>query len=115
MKNKKIFCISPNKTIVGGMVDFLCFDKTGTLTEDFMDFYALVPVQHHPAQFHAPITNTPHSLESSLSSHQTHSLKFALTNMATNHTIVKLKSTGKNVGDPMEVKMFEFGGYYLKD
>lgn len=32
MKNKKIFCISPNKTIVGGMVDFMCFDKTGTLT-----------------------------------------------------------------------------------
>lgn len=43
MKNKGIFCISPNKTVVGGMTDLICFDKTGTLTEDFMDFYALLP------------------------------------------------------------------------
>ena len=44
MKKKKIFCISPNKTILGGMTNLICFDKTGTLTEDFMDFNALVPV-----------------------------------------------------------------------
>lgn len=43
MKDKSIFCTSPNKTIVGGMTNFLCFDKTGTLTEDFMDFDALLP------------------------------------------------------------------------
>jgi P-type E1-E2 ATPase len=43
LKNKEIFCISPNKVISGGRVNFACFDKTGTLTEDFMDFYGLVP------------------------------------------------------------------------
>ncbi len=43
MKEKSIFCTSPNKTIVGGMANLLCFDKTGTLTEDFMDFNALIP------------------------------------------------------------------------
>lgn len=43
LKNKNIFCISPNKVIMGGLVDFICFDKTGTLTEDFMDFKCVVP------------------------------------------------------------------------
>ena len=42
MKNKKIFCSSPNKVIVGGMTNWICFDKTGTLTEDFMDFNCLI-------------------------------------------------------------------------
>ncbi len=43
LKDKQIFCISPNKIISGGRVNHACFDKTGTLTEDFMDFYGLVP------------------------------------------------------------------------
>jgi cation-transporting ATPase 13A3/4/5 len=32
MKDKQIFCRTPSKTILGGMVNFVCFDKTGTLT-----------------------------------------------------------------------------------
>jgi cation-transporting P-type ATPase 13A2 len=32
LKNKEIYCTSPNKVISGGRVDFACFDKTGTLT-----------------------------------------------------------------------------------
>lgn len=43
LKKKEIYCVSPNKIIMGGLVDFICFDKTGTLTEDYMDFKALVP------------------------------------------------------------------------
>lgn len=42
MKDKKIFCSSPNKVVGGGMTNWVCFDKTGTLTEDFMDFNCLV-------------------------------------------------------------------------
>ena len=45
LKDKGIFCISPNKIISGGRVKHACFDKTGTLKEDFMDFYGLVPAQ----------------------------------------------------------------------
>jgi cation-transporting ATPase 13A2 len=50
MKQKQIFCTSPNKTIVGGMINMLCFDKTGTLTEDFMDFNALIPTKTYIGQ-----------------------------------------------------------------
>jgi cation-transporting ATPase 13A2 len=32
LKDKDIFCISPNKIISGGRVKHACFDKTGTLT-----------------------------------------------------------------------------------
>jgi cation-transporting ATPase 13A3/4/5 len=32
LEKKKIFCISQNKVIDGGMIEFCCFDKTGTLT-----------------------------------------------------------------------------------
>lgn len=32
LKNKNIYCISPDKIILGGRVEHICFDKTGTLT-----------------------------------------------------------------------------------
>lgn len=33
LKKKDIYCVSPNKVIMGGLVDLICFDKTGTLTQ----------------------------------------------------------------------------------
>lgn len=33
LQKKNIFCISPDKIILGGRVEHICFDKTGTLTE----------------------------------------------------------------------------------
>ena len=46
LEAKRIFCVAQSKVIAGGMIEFCCFDKTGTLTEDYMDFYALVPVDN---------------------------------------------------------------------
>jgi len=34
LKKKSIYCISPNRVIVGGKLNLICFDKTGTLTEN---------------------------------------------------------------------------------
>jgi magnesium-transporting ATPase (P-type) len=33
--------------------------------------------------------------------------------MAANHSIIKIEATNELVGDPMEVKVFEFGRYIL--
>lgn len=55
LKDKDIYCVSPNKVIMGGLVDFICFDKTGTLTEDFMDFKCLAPALQ--GQFQKTINN----------------------------------------------------------
>ena len=60
LSKKEIFCISPNKVIVGGLVDFICFDKTGTLTQDYMDFHVLVPCID--GNFREPIGNE-HGME----------------------------------------------------
>ena len=32
LKSSGIYCISPDKIILGGRVNLICFDKTGTLT-----------------------------------------------------------------------------------
>ena len=34
LKKSKIFCISPPRVNVSGMIEIMVFDKTGTLTED---------------------------------------------------------------------------------
>ena len=34
--------------------------------------------------------------------------KMALANMACNHTVVKLESTGELIGDPMEIELLKF-------
>jgi hypothetical protein len=36
-----------------------------------------------------------------------------LNNMASNHSIIKIEETGELIGDPMEVKLFQFGKYTL--
>ena len=33
--------------------------------------------------------------------------------MATNHSIIQIESTGELVGDPMEIKLFQFGEFEL--
>lgn len=38
-------------------------------------------------------------------------LIYNLNNMAVNHTIVQLEETKEFIGDPMEVKLFEYGEY----
>jgi cation-transporting ATPase 13A3/4/5 len=32
LKKCNIFCVSPDKIIIGGRINHICFDKTGTLT-----------------------------------------------------------------------------------
>lgn len=34
-------------------------------------------------------------------------------NMASNHSIIRIEETGELVGDPMEIKLFEFGQFTL--
>lgn len=75
------------------MIEFSCFDKTGTLTEDYMDFYCAVP--SYQAKFHTQIVNTEE-----LSAYMIENVGKKpyylpiLNNMATNHSIIKIESTG---------------------
>lgn len=108
MKNKKIYCSSPNKVILGGMTNWICFDKTGTLTEDFMDFNCLL--LYDGKGFNHPIINShddlgttqdedPVSTQPILSKNKhliqiiekNKHISLALNNMAMNHTIVNVE------------------------
>ncbi len=105
LKEKSIFCIEENKVIVGGDVSFCCFDKTGTLTEDFMDFEAVIPSVN--AAFFETIKNRPGrrmSIEEVIMKKQ--HLFDIFSNMAANHSIIRIEETGELIGDPMEIKLF---------
>lgn len=108
LKSKSIFCIEENKVITGGVVSFSCFDKTGTLTEDFMDFECLIPASK--GQFHPTLANRPNhkpNLDDLLRKEKY--LFEIFNNMASNHSIIRLEETGELIGDPMEIKLLQFG------
>lgn len=44
LKKNKIFCISPPRVNVSGMIQIMVFDKTGTLTEDGLQIYGMRPL-----------------------------------------------------------------------
>lgn len=106
LKGKQIFCISPQRVNVGGKLDIMCFDKTGTLTEDGLDVLGVRVVSDDSKAFGEVLTkaNSFGSLESTqLRPSLVHA---ALYTMATCHSLRSVE--GELVGDPLDLKMFEF-------
>ncbi|OAA77441.1 ATPase type 13A2 [Akanthomyces lecanii RCEF 1005] len=106
LKRKQIFCISPQRVNVGGKLDIMCFDKTGTLTEDGLDVLGVRVVSEDTGAFGGVLK------ESGSFGHMTgadsHSslLHAAMYTMATCHSLRSID--GELVGDPLDLKMFEF-------
>lgn len=117
LRKKQIFCISPQRVNVGGKLDVMCFDKTGTLTEEGLDvlgvrlvsrstkkFGEVVPVASslvHPSNY----GTTPENLDDTN--------RAALFAMATCHSLRSVD--GSLVGDPLDLKMFEFTGWSFEE
>ncbi|EHA22475.1 hypothetical protein ASPNIDRAFT_214148, partial [Aspergillus niger ATCC 1015] len=89
LKAHKIYCISPQRVNVGGKLDVICFDKTGTLTEDGLDVLGVRIVDHNRRY-----NNT-------------------LYTMATCHSLRVVD--GELLGDPLDVKMFQFTGWSFEE
>lgn len=113
LKAKKIFCISPQRVNVGGKLDIMCFDKTGTLTEDGLDILGVRVVNRSTNRFDdvltdpatmVPRTNAAVDGGSPLLSYDVQ--KAALYTMATCHSLRSVDD--ELVGDPLDVKMFDF-------
>ena len=100
LRGNQIFCISPQRVNVGGKIDMMCFDKTGTLTEDGLDVLGLRVVVKEIGKFSDLITERPSS------SVVEETVEAALHTMATCHSLRSVD--GGLVGDPLDVKMFEF-------
>lgn len=112
LKGKQIFCISPQRVNVGGKLDIMCFDKTGTLTEDGLDILGVRVVNRGANRFDNvlsdPATMVPRQVAPA-SGDATPSYnvqKAALFTMATCHSLRSVDD--ELVGDPLDVKMFEF-------
>ncbi|DAA75462.1 TPA_exp: putative P-type ATPase [Trichophyton benhamiae CBS 112371] len=93
LKSQQIFCISPQRVNVAGKLDVVCFDKTGTLTEDGLDVLGLRS-DRDPTQDYGPNTAI-------------------LYTMATCHSLRMID--GELIGDPLDVKMFEFTSWSYEE
>jgi cation-transporting ATPase 13A2 len=98
LSQDKIFCISPPRVNLAGMIECMCFDKTGTLTEEGLILYAVRPVGEEIV------------MKESVDDLKNQHLQNA---MMTCHGLSFLDS--KLIGDPLEVSMFESTGARMED
>ncbi|KAI9831005.1 MAG: hypothetical protein M1826_004122 [Phylliscum demangeonii] len=117
LKKKQIFCISPQRVNMGGKLDVICFDKTGTLTEEGLDVLGLRVVEASSCRFSDLLTDaalllppTPYQRDPTVD-YRRH--KAALYTMATCHSLRVVR--GERVGDPLDLKMFEFTGWSFEE
>ncbi|KAL8882788.1 MAG: hypothetical protein Q9198_000281, partial [Flavoplaca austrocitrina] len=126
LKIKKIFCISPQRVNVGGKIDVVCFDKTGTLTEDGLDVLGVRIVQRPTMRYYcgrlvagkaeqnvrfSELLSTSSALLPGAAYERDPTVdygahKAALYAMASCHSLRNVD--GDLVGDPLDLKMFEF-------
>lgn len=110
LKGKQIFCISPQRVNVGGKIDIMCFDKTGTLTEEGLDILGVRVVERSTNRFGDTLTDpslfVPHGEHGPGVQDGNDTMKAALYTMATCHSLRSVDD--ELVGDPMDLKMFEF-------
>lgn len=105
LRKKGIFCISPNRVNIGGKINVVCFDKTGTLTEDGLDVLGVRTIDKHEGRFselHGDVTEVPVTGKTPL--------VYAL---ATCHALRLID--GEVIGDPLDIKMFEYTGWTLDE
>ena len=117
LKQKQIFCISPQRVNVGGKLDIVCFDKTGTLTEDGLDVLGIRVVNRSAMRFSDILTDASTVLPGSsyerdpTVDYEIH--EAALHTMATCHSLRVVDD--QLVGDPLDYKMFCFTGWSFEE
>ncbi|RLL97324.1 hypothetical protein CFD26_102194 [Aspergillus turcosus] len=116
LKGQKIFCISPQRVNIAGKLDIVCFDKTGTLTEDGLDVLGVRTV-NQDLRFSdlkvdlASVTSTSSSCVGATAGPLQH--KNIVHAMATCHSLRVVD--GELMGDPLDVKMFQFTGWSYQE
>ncbi|KAM3548455.1 hypothetical protein ARSEF4850_009404 [Beauveria asiatica] len=114
LKGKQIFCISPQRVNVGGKLDIMCFDKTGTLTEDGLDVLGVRVVSEETGAFGDVLRESSFfgSMSATAEMHPS-PIQAAMYTMATCHS---LRSVDEElVGDPLDLKMFEFTNWSFEE
>jgi cation-transporting ATPase 13A3/4/5 len=117
LKAKNIFCISPQRVNVGGKLDVMCFDKTGTLTEDGLDVLGVRVVSRPSNRFSDILTESSALLPGAVYERD------PTTDYAANKAILYAMATCHSlrivddefIGDPLDLKMFEFTGWQFEE
>ena len=115
LKKQQIFCISPTRINIAGKIDLVVFDKTGTLTEEGLDVLGVQAVeskfsikdQEYDAVFTSLHTNVC-DFDESLKDYSENGQDAPpiLHALACCHSLRRLRE--ELIGDPMDLKMFEF-------
>lgn len=116
LKKLGIFCISPPRVNIGGKIDCMCFDKTGTLTEDGLDVQGIRPVvttKEGRKLFDAECKTISHVDPNNDTDEGRSTQARVLRTMTTCHSL-KIVS-GELLGDPLDLKMFEFTRWELEE
>lgn len=111
-----IYCISPSRVNVGGKVNVCCFDKTGTLTEDGLDILGVrAPSRTHPefGELMEDVYDIPQNPGKGKAVENPNANASFLHALATCHSLKMVD--GEVIGDPLDVKMFEFTKWTLEE
>ncbi|KAG0341214.1 hypothetical protein BG000_009845 [Podila horticola] len=111
LKRSDIFCISPTRVNIGGKINCMCFDKTGTLTEDGLDVLGVQCGDSETGKF-GEMFNSVDEMQTAPKTllERCMPLLFAMT---TCHSVKSLN--GELIGDPLDLKMFEFTQWILEE
>jgi cation-transporting P-type ATPase 13A2 len=107
LRKHGIFCISPNRVNVSGQVKVCCFDKTGTLTQDGLDILGIRALDRNVQRFGELIDDV-----FDLPTSRGDKADF-LHALATCHSLKMVD--GRVLGDPLDIKMFEFTRWTLEE
>jgi cation-transporting ATPase 13A2 len=113
LRKAGVYCISPNRVNIGGKVNVFCFDKTGTLTADGLDVLGSRTVDVQAKRFnelHEAVNEMPVNTKGMDAETKKLPLLHAL---ATCHSLKVVD--GEVIGDPLDVKMFEYTGWTLDE
>jgi len=118
LKKSKIFCISPPRVNVSGMIQIMVFDKTGTLTEDGLEILGVRACQGRldsPSKFTAFKESIKNHLPNDTNHVENLDNKAVVMNeaMASCHAITYVGDD--LVGDPLEIRMFESTKWVLDE
>lgn len=101
---------------MGGKLDIVCFDKTGTLTEDGLDVLG-ARIATHGHGFSALLSETSQgfllSSPTADSAHDLENQKKIVYAMATCHSLRVMDD--ELLGDPLDVKMFQFTDWTFEE
>ncbi|KAL9932858.1 hypothetical protein V8E36_008113 [Tilletia maclaganii] len=115
LRKAGVFCISPNRVNIGGKVNVFCFDKTGTLTADGLDVLGARTIDLRTRRFrelHETVDEMPVDTAATRNDPEARKLPL-LYALATCHSLKIVD--GEVIGDPLDIKMFEFTGWTLDE